>query len=64
MLSWGGSRSGRSWLFADMEYFCRVLETYRDMAETAGGVTRCFRVPGCCSALFMLVIGYGGNTAA
>jgi len=34
------------------------------MAEAAGGVMRCFRVPGCRSVLFMLVIGYGDNTAA
>jgi len=60
----GGSRSGKSWLFVNTEHFSRISEVYPGMAEAAGGVTRCFRVPGCCSVLLMLVIGYDGNTAA
>jgi len=63
MFSRGGSRSGRSWMFVNTEYFSGISEVYRGMAEAAGGVMRCFRVPGCRSVLFMLVIGYGDNTA-
>jgi len=47
-----------------MGYLSRISEVYHGLAEAAGGVTRCFRVPGCRSVLFMLVIGYDGNTAA
>ena len=64
MFSLGGSRSGRSWLFVNTEHFSGISEVYCGMAEAAGGVMRCFCVLGCCSVLFMLVIGYGDNTAA
>ena len=64
MLFRGGSRSGKFWLFIYTERLSRVSEVYSGMAERAGGAKRWFRVPGCRSVLSMLVIGYGGNTAA